>query len=94
MVNAAGTADLVFSPRSRQSWAVQQVSTSAPSVGTGASCGVYRDGMLITPMVAQADVASGDPPIPVRLGQKLHVRWTGATVGAVVSAIIIYDDGT
>lgn len=92
-VAAAGTAScalIVSSPR--VFYVVRQVSIMAPNVGGSASAGLYRDGMLITPMVAQGDAAAGDPPIDVRPGQTLSVDWTGATSGAQCDALFIYDE--
>ncbi len=93
VVNASGNAILRITPRNGQNWIVQQVSINAPNVGGGASCAVYRQDTLITPLIAQGDAAAGEPFIPVRNGFNMSVRWTGGTPGAAVSAIFLYDDG-
>lgn len=95
-VDATGAATITISPtKVGVRWMIRQVGTeligTAPS---GAAAAVRLNGYLITPIVAQADAAAGDPPIPLRGGSdKLTVEWTGCTPGQVAQALVIYDDG-
>lgn len=93
VVAADGTATILLTvSATRVLYRVTQVSTMADAVGDAASCALYRDGMRITPMVAQGDAAGGDPPIDVRPGQRMTVEWLAGTPGAVVDALFIYDE--
>jgi hypothetical protein len=91
-VAADGTAELSLRTLARQTWTVRQVSVNAPNVGGGATCGLYLNGALITPMVPQAGAAVEPPPVTLQPGSILEVRWTAGTVGARVEATYIYDD--
>lgn len=92
-VAADGTASCVLTVSSpRVYYVVSQVSVMAPDVGGAASAGLYRDDMLITPLVPQGDAAAGDPPIDVRPGQRLTVDWAGGDQGAVCNALFMYEE--
>ena len=85
----SGNVELVFYADRALTGAVQQVSVSADNIGGSASCAVYRENVAISPLVPEGRCAAGDPPVPVRLGQRLRVAWVGCTPGGVVRAIII-----
>lgn len=92
-VAAAGTARITLGQTGpRMVRRVRQVSTMAPNVGGSASCALYKNGMLITPMDAQGDAAVEPPPIDARSTDQLYVEWTGGTAGAQVEALFIYDE--
>ena len=93
-VPASGTVDLVLRSWAGQTWTIQQVSPDAPNVGGAASGGVYKNDNLIAPFVPQGDAVAGEPYPKIRGSDRLQIRWTGATPGAQVSALVIYDDGT
>lgn len=102
MVTATGTAEIDFpSPTGPVPRTVSQVSIAAPDIAGAttptapgnATAGVYFNGFLVTPMVAQADAASGDPPVVVTPNDVLSVQWTNCTPGRLVNATFIYDDG-
>lgn len=100
-IGADGTETLVISPTSvRGRWTVKQISVNgaipgAIAVGAGAQCAAFLNniGNLITGLRAQNGVASGDPYVPINFGERILIRWSGATVGAAVSAVVLYDDG-
>lgn len=91
--DASGNATATIRPTSRQTWTVSQVSINMPNAGGSASCGLYKNGFLISPLVPQADAASGDPPVVLHTGDTMTVQWVGAAVGATGSVVVIYDDG-
>ena len=94
VAGAAGTAEIDFpSPTGPVPRTVSQVSVSAPNAPGNATAGVYFNGFLISPLVAQADAASGDPPVVVTPNDTLSVQWTNLTAGTLVTATFIYDDG-
>lgn len=102
IVTAAGTGEVDFpAPRGQVPFTVSQVSiaaidvagSSTPTAPGNATAGVYYNGFLITPMVPQADAASGDPPVVVTPNDTLAVLWTNCTPGRLVQATFIYDDG-
>lgn len=93
-VPASGNIDLSIRPGStRYSWTVRQVATDAPGIGSGARCQLVKGANIITPLVPSGTAAGGDPPVTLRPGQSLTVRWTGATPGVPVKATFMYDDG-
>jgi hypothetical protein len=94
VADANGDADVSIMPYRRQVWKVQQVSTEAPAALGTALSAVYKGDFLISPLLAKADVASGDPPVQLRPSESLTVRWSGLVPGDRVRAIFIYDDGT
>lgn len=102
IVTTAGTAEIDFpSPKGTVPRTVSQVSiaaidvagSSTPTAPGNATAGVYFNGFLVTPLVAQADAASGDPPVVVGPNDLLAVVWTNCTPGRTVQATFIYDDG-
>jgi hypothetical protein len=92
-VDASGTATATIRPTGRQTWTVQQVSISMGSAGAAASCALYKNGVAVTPLVATMDAAAGDPPVILHPSDTMTVVWTGATVGAIGSVLVLYDDG-
>jgi hypothetical protein len=92
--DANGQAVLSITPYRRQVWTVQQVSIEAATAPPEATAAVYKGDFQVTPLVAQSDAASGDPPVVLRPGQVLSVRWSNLNTGDQVRAIFFYDDGT
>lgn len=76
-----------------QEWLVQQISTTCDAAPVGATCRVYKDGAIVSKMLPAGDVASGDPPVRLLIGEQMTIVWTGLTTGAVCNATVIYDDG-
>ncbi len=76
------------------SWTVDQVSTEYLTAPLGCSCGLYRNGSLITAMFATGGVADGNPPLILNSGDVATVEWKGATPGTTVKAWFTYDDGS
>lgn len=74
-------------------WTVSQVSISMPTAPLGSACEMTRDGMFVTSLIPTGDVAGSGPPILLQGSQKLRIRWTGVTAGAVGTIFGIYDDG-
>lgn len=75
-----------------QEWSVQQVSTTCSTAPVGATCRLYKNGSIVSKMIPAGDVASGDPPVRLLVGEQMTVVWTGLTTGAVCNATVIYDD--
>lgn len=92
VVAAAGTATITYM-FGRNTATVTQVSVDAPNVGGGASAGVYLNDSLITPLVPQGDAATGDPPVIIRPGNSLKIKYFGAAPGALIQTLVFYDDG-
>lgn len=93
IADANGDATATITPYRRQVWRVDQVSIEAATGPGTAIAALYKGDFLITPMVAQADAADGAPPIILRPGERMHVRWSGLHPGDQARAIFIYDDG-
>jgi hypothetical protein len=103
LANAAGTCTITIRPTGRQTWTVGQVSVQMATAATGppavlgatasTRCGVYKNGFLISPLVATGDAASNPPPVVLYPADTMTVVWTGAQAGAQGRAMIIYDDG-
>lgn len=74
-------------------WVVQQVSTECSAAPVGATSRLYHNGTLISKMLPAGDVASGDPPVPLNVGENMSVVWTGLTPGAACKVTVIFDDG-
>lgn len=88
-VAADGTATIEVRVWGR-SWLIQQVSTEYLTAPSGCQCFVRKRGSLITPMIAAADVAAGDPPIVLADGEPLTITWTAATPGEQAQATVVY----
>lgn len=92
-VDANGRAEVSITPYRRQVWTVQQVSVEMETAPPEATCEVRRDNYMISPLVAGADAASGDPPVVLRPGIRLRVIWRNATPGDQGRALFLLDDG-
>lgn len=95
---ASGRIELRFTPNARQNWIVQQVSVNgnapgAIAVGSGAQCTVFLDAAFIAVLAMPQDVAAGEPYVTLNNGRSLRVVITGAAVGSLAQATILYDDG-
>jgi hypothetical protein len=88
-VDAAGDATVTITPGFKP-WLVSQVSTDMRTAPAGAVCGLFKRGQLITPLIAAADAAGGDPPVTIYPGEALTVEWTGCTPGDQGQATVIY----
>jgi len=73
-------------------WRVGQVSIDMPTAPSGATCVIKLNGTALTPMVAQRDVAAGDPAILMQPGDIMTVEWAGCTFGDVGKALVILDE--
>lgn len=92
--DASGVCLVTIRPTGRQTWAIQQVSTSMPTAPQTSTCAVYKNNVFITPMLNTGDAASGDPPVSISPSDVLQIKWVGATPGVLGNVYIIYDDGT
>ncbi|HWB38557.1 MAG TPA: hypothetical protein VHA75_21265 [Rugosimonospora sp.] len=97
---ASGTADaggnliLAFRVVGQLPWTVSQVSIEMDTIAGGTLGAVRFNGFLVSPFVPGADAVGGDPPVTLQPGgDELTVEWTGAPVGAVGTALLIYDPG-
>lgn len=93
VATAGGTATITIRS-GRQRWTVSQVSTEMINAPSGSTCVMRKNGNIITTLVANGDVAGGDPPIEIGPGDSLTVVWSSVTPGQVGKATVIYDDGT
>lgn len=94
VVPASGNVTLPVRVDNKRNWLIKQVGTEGIGVG-GQAIGMIRlNGNPVTPFVARNDAPAGDPPVPMSPGDLFTINWTGATVGATVKALVIYDDGT
>jgi hypothetical protein len=88
-VDAAGRATITVTPGFKP-WLISQVSTEMLTAPAGATCFLRKRGQLITPMIAAADAAGGDPPVMLYQGESLTVEWAGCTPGDQGQATVIY----
>lgn len=87
----AATATVRIQSKSSETWVVSQVTVEMPTAPAGATCTIRKNGTLVTPVVAQADAASGDPPIVLRSADTMTVEWRGCDPGNVGTVGIVYD---
>jgi hypothetical protein len=92
-VAADGTAVIRVRPDGSRPWSVTQVSVEMASAPSGATCAVRRNDVLVTPVIAAGDAASGDPPVLLNPEDDLTVVWTSCTPGDIGRALIFYDVG-
>lgn len=92
--DATGAAQIVISPGTRQrTWIVSQVAIEVVGAApVGATATLRKNGNLVSPMIAQADTAGGDPPVTIRGYDQLTVTWAGLTPGMTVRGFAIYDE--
>jgi hypothetical protein len=91
---ASGAATITISPSTKaRTWVISQVSIEVAGTAPFGAAAVMRvNGNLITPMVAQADAAGGDPPVTLYGSDTMTIVWSGLTSGQTVKATIIYDE--
>jgi hypothetical protein len=91
---ASGAATITITPAQKlRTWVVSQVAIEvAGTAPFGAACALRKNGALVSPMIAQADTAGGDPPVTLYGSDVLTVVWTGLTSGQAVNAFVIYDE--
>jgi hypothetical protein len=94
VVPASGSITLTIRPRARQQWTIAQVGIRASGVGPTAKGNITKNGIIVTPFVANGDAPAGEPTILLRTGDRMAAEWTGALAGARVEANFIGDDGT
>ena len=96
VAGGTGAATVTIKPDGRETWSVSQVSVENASAPAGATCTLRKNGNLVSPMVAQADTAAGDPPVLLLPWKSdvLTVEWRGCTPGNVGSVFMIYDQVT
>lgn len=93
VVAANGVGELIFRPTAGQNWVFQQAGVKAGAGAAGAIGEIFVNTDFITPFVPTGDAPSGEPFPEVHNGDKIRIRWTGATAGTSIQATIIYDDG-
>jgi len=93
-VDAAGRATITITPTKGRPWIVSQVSTELDGAPSGAAAFLRKNGNLVTVMVAAGDVADGAPSIPLQVGDRMTVEWTGCTAGQVAKATAFFEEGT
>ena len=93
VIDGGGAGVATITPRARQTWVISQVSVEEPTAPIGATCELRKNGFLVSPLIATGDAATGDPPVTLRLGERLTVEFAGCTPGAVAAVYVIYDDG-
>lgn len=89
--DASGNASIQFVPRSTRTCRVNQVSTAMRTAPSSATCELQLNGRYVTTLVAQGDVADGDPPILVTPTDTLAVVWTGAGAGVPAEALFFFE---
>ena len=89
-VDAAGNLELGLTPTGQAPWLVQQVSTEMLTAPAGATCFLRKRGLAISPLIAAADAAGGDPPVVLYQGETLSVEWSGCTPGDQGTVVVIY----
>lgn len=93
-VDASGNAVITIQPNGIYPWTVDQVSTDYRTAPIGCTSGLYRNGSLVTRMVATGGVADGAPAVVLNPGDRATVEWSGATPGQVVKAWYTFEDGS
>jgi hypothetical protein len=92
VVTGAGVGTVTVDTDRRMTWSVQQVSSEMATAPGTAACVIRKNGYLVTQMIAQADVAGGDPPVELLPSDVMTVVWTGATPGDVGKVLVTYDE--
>lgn len=87
--NAAGVLSLVFTA-GRNPWSVEQITIEMPGAVVGTQAFLRVNDVLVSPMIAFADAAAGEPPLPVRPGDVVEIEWLGAPAGAAGKVLVIY----
>lgn len=90
VVGSNGVGEVTWRTTSRQTWIQDQITTSAPAVGGGATCEILKNGNRVSLMIPTGDTADGAPPVTAGPNDTMKVRWAGATVGAVVSVTWVH----
>lgn len=96
--DANGRGSLKFRTTGRETYTVQQVShngsiENAIPVGGSAVCGLFKNGVQVSPTVAAGSVISGDPPVKLRGQDLMELRYRNANANAAIEMIVFYDDG-
>lgn len=90
-IGSNGEATITFTPTKNVPWNVTQVSTEYNNSPSGCSAELRKNGALVTVMIP-TDVADREPPVFLRPGDRLVVKWMGGTSGNPVSALFFYDE--
>jgi hypothetical protein len=88
--DANGTA-IARLPNRIRPWRVQQITTQATPIPSGALCGFFKNGALAAAITPNRGTASGDPPVDIQTADKAEVRWTGMDPGTSCSAFVVYE---
>jgi hypothetical protein len=95
VVAADGTATISISPNTvLRPWVVTQVSIELDGASGYVTCVMRKNGKLVTPMIAVADAAAGDPPVTLAVTDVLTIEWAGAVPGSKATAYVMYHEGT
>lgn len=90
-VGADGTLTIEFRPDFTSNWVVEQVTAEMATAPSGSQLDIRKDGALVAPAASSRRAAlSGEPPIPLRPGERLQVAWTSCTPGDTGIAYILY----
>lgn len=90
-VTAAGVATITVTPTKNVPWNITQVSAELPTAPSGATCYLRKNGSFITLLIAQGDVADGNPPVFLRPGDRMTVEWANCTPGEVAKATVFFE---
>lgn len=90
IADAAGVAEIRFTTGGRVAWEVSQVTIECLDAPFGAVAALRVNDVLVTPLVPNGDAAAGDPPLPVRPGDVVSIRWEGLTVGIQGRVLVMY----
>jgi hypothetical protein len=92
VVTAGGIGTVTIKPDRRMNWSVQQLSNEMLTAPGTAICALRKNGYLVTQLIAQADVAGGDPPVTLLPSDVMTVVWSGATPGDVGKVLVTYEE--
>lgn len=92
VADAAGVAVATISPTSSVAWVVTQVTAEVPDAPNGSTCELRLNGALVAPLIPTGDVAAGEPPVRIGVGDRLTVEWTNLDPLMVGRGLVLYDE--
>lgn len=93
LIASNGQGSVTLTPTKNRPWIVTQVSTEYRNSPSGSYAELRKNNALVTVMIP-TDVADSDPPVFLRVGDRLVVTWFGGTSGNPVSALFFYEEGS